>query len=145
MDPMQSDIMERALSFAERAHAGQVHRDGRDAIEHPRRVAENFRGDPEMYAIAILHDVLEDCPEVTFREVVEAFGNRIAVGVIAMTRGEKESWNDYIFRVKQDPIAVRIKIADIQDNIARCVPTDKMHAKLPMYKKTLSDLSKLCA
>lgn len=120
----------------------KIHRDGQPARMHAYRVAIRFMDDPELYAIAILHDVIEDCP-VEFRDIYHAFGCRVAVGVQAMTRREGESWNHYVRKVKDNPDAIKVKIADIEDNIRRCVPTDKMHAKLPMYHTALNELKQL--
>lgn len=114
---------------------GQVHRDGVAAIEHSKRIAGHF-ADPMLQAIALLHDVVEDS-KVTVQDIREEFGHEIADGVDAMTRGELEPWNAYIKRVLLNPHAILVKIVDIEDNIARCTPTDKMYPKLKMYRSTL--------
>ena len=135
---LDRDIRSLAAEFARNAHAGQIHRDGQPAIVHSLGVAENFMEEPEVYAIAVLHDVLEDCPEITYDHIVDEFGTFIAVGVLALTRAKDESWSHYIARVRQNPDAVRIKIADIQYNIGRA--DEKFLRKLGMYTDTLAQL-----
>lgn len=125
-----------ARAYAKSALKGQKHRDGKDAVDHSLRVAEGFRDNPMMYCAAVLHDVLEDCPDVTAEQIEELFGSAVAEIVVCLTRGKEESWNSYISRVTKNPCAVWIKIADIHDNIARA--DQKFQAKMPMYQKTLT-------
>lgn len=129
---------EKAIQFASRKHAGQVHRDGRPAIEHPLRVAENFTHDPELYCIAVMHDVIEDAPFLVADHdfILKEFGPRVMAGMWALSRGKTESWSHYIRRVIDNPDAVLVKIADIHDNVARA--DEKFRAKLPMYLTTLT-------
>lgn len=132
------DTIGEAYRFALAAHEGQTHRDGKPAIAHAERVARRFLHDPELYAIAILHDVLEDCPDVEFGDIVRNFGIAVALGVQAMTREEGESWNHYIAKVKAHRSATLVKIADIEDNIGRA--DAKFAAKMDMYVDALFDL-----
>ena len=106
----------RAEEIAVKAHKGQVDKGGEEYIHHPWRVMESFRM-PEDKMVAILHDVVEDTP-VTLEDLKsEGFSSDVIHAVDCMTRGEGESWNKYIERVKGDNIALRVKIADLRDNL----------------------------
>ena len=133
--------MRLARAYARQLFSGQVHRDGLPAVEHSLRVAERFRGHPDLFCIAALHDVLEDCPEASFDEIYDTFGYRVAKGVADMTRGKEQSWNSYIRQVRRNPDAAFVKIVDIEDNLSR----DPRNEKRPMYVKALEGLKELVA
>jgi (p)ppGpp synthase/HD superfamily hydrolase len=131
---------QRAELFAREAFGGLVHRDGKPAVEHSIRVAGAFEDDV-LACIALLHDVLEDCPKVRWWHIAYLFGRRVARGVRAMTRGKTQSWNSYIRQVSLNRDAVRVKIADIEDNLARA--DDRTSDKLRMYRDALRKLRKI--
>lgn len=92
---------------------------GQPYIGHPARVAARTRdqGDGnQVEAVAWLHDVVEDT-EVTLADVESAFGVEIAQAVDAMTRRPDEEPDRYYARVADNPIALRVKRADIADNL----------------------------
>lgn len=132
-------LPDRAYGFASFALRGQSHRDGKPAIDHSVRVASAF-SDPTLKAIAFLHDVVEDS-ETTVLEIAEQFGLPVAEAVHALSRGEEESWNGYIQRVSLNPLAVQVKIKDIEDNLARA--DDRFNQKREMYVTALTRLKTL--
>lgn len=138
---MTTDITPEAIRFATDAHRGQIHRDGQPAIVHSLGVAERFTDEPEMYAIAVLHDVVEDCPQIIPLDIRTKFGDRVFSGVMALSRRDGESWRDYIARVRANPDAIRVKISDIEYNIGRA--DDQFLRKLDMYNDTLAQLREL--
>ena len=109
--------LERAIAFAVEKHAGQVDRYGRPYILHPLRLMNAMDTDEERTA-AVLHDVLEDCPGVTPADL-ERSGVPPAVleAVELLTRGDDESWDDYIARLAPNPLARKVKLADLADNM----------------------------
>lgn len=80
-----------ALEFAHSLHAGQKRKSGAPYISHPCAVAEiiicefSLR-DPELVAAAVLHDVLEDVPSVTFEHLASRFGTAVAELVDGCTK-----------------------------------------------------------
>jgi len=109
-------MYDEALQFATERHEGQTRWDGRDYIEHPIRVADQFKDD-ERKTVAILHDVVED-GKATLKEVRDLFGDLIAEAVNAISKKEGEPYNVFVFRAEKNPIAKDVKIADIKDNIS---------------------------
>ncbi len=72
----------KALSFAVNAHSGQRRKSGEVYVSHPCRVVEILIEelgitDPPTLAAAILHDTVEDVPEVTPAVLVDLFGSKI--------------------------------------------------------------------
>ncbi len=108
-----NDLVQRAKDLAHRAHAGQVDKAGRPYIEHVARVAAACADDPEAEAVAWLHDVLEDCPD--FDAEVMDMPDRVWIRVLILSRGPRFQFA-YYAGIRRDPIALRVKLADIADN-----------------------------
>jgi (p)ppGpp synthase/HD superfamily hydrolase len=110
-------MIDKAIAMAVKAHKGQVDKAGRPYILHPLRVAFKFTGDDEMYAAAVLHDVVEDS-SVTIDNIFKAFSPYVAQIVDSLTRREGEVYlTEFIPRCKLNQAAAVIKIADIEDNL----------------------------
>lgn len=108
-----SDLVERAKDLAHRAHAGQVDKAGRPYIEHVARVAVAVSDDPEAEAVAWLHDVYEDAKHL-WPETAQ-LPSHIRAAVLRMSRNWDEAQH-YYARIKDSPLALRVKLADIADN-----------------------------
>ena len=103
------------------AHRGRLDRSGAPYIDHPGRIAERFDPVTETVeaAAAWLHDVLEDTA-ITAQELFEAGVMPQIVEVVQLlTRTPEVSPDDYYARIRRDPVARRVKLADIDDNTAR--------------------------
>lgn len=113
-----TDIVAQARDLAHRAHAGQVDKAGRPYIEHVARVAAAVSDDPEAEAVAWLHDVAEDSPHM--HSELLGFDLRILEAVGALTRiagsPEISGAMRYYAAIRSNPIALRVKLADIADN-----------------------------
>jgi (p)ppGpp synthase/HD superfamily hydrolase len=93
-------VMCRAYDLAHKAHENQTRKDGKTPyIVHPQRVMEKLwgmwkRGDDRInhniICMAWLHDVLEDCPWVSEREIAEATSEYILEGVKDLTNPSKK-------------------------------------------------------
>lgn len=105
-----------ALTFATRKHAGQKRSNGDNYIIHPIRVSQECKS-LRQKIIALLHDTLEDT-ETTYDELALTFGVEVAIAVLALTRCEGQSYDDYIQQVKLNSDAIAVKIADIADNLS---------------------------
>lgn len=112
--------IELALDVARRAHAGQVDKLGSSYIFHPLRVAARagfpYFDDESLIIGALLHDVIEDT-EVTADDMRGlGFSEEVVDAVVAITKRRGESNDDYYLRVKDNPLAHAVKLADIADN-----------------------------
>jgi (p)ppGpp synthase/HD superfamily hydrolase len=109
-------ILEDAIILATKAHDGQFDKIGEHYILHPIRVMLSLNSKLER-TVAVLHDVLEDTntkPE----EINEKFGPDVFNAVVALTKKEGESYSAYLMRVAENPLALRVKRADISDNMS---------------------------
>lgn len=108
------DWVERARALASEAHAGQQDKAGRPYIEHVARVAAAIKDDETAQAVAWLHDVVEDCAGHAAR--VADFPAPIQHAVQLMSRNSAPDSDTYYARIAADPVALKVKLADIADN-----------------------------
>ena len=111
---MLSSDVETAKAWAERLHQGQVDKAGQPYIGHPARVAGRLESE-EAQVVGWLHDTVEDTG-LTIEAVEAQFGPETASALDAVTRRTGESWDDYLVRVKENPVARQVKISDLIDN-----------------------------
>lgn len=107
-----------AIALASEAHAGQVDKDGKPYIDHPRRVMESLT-DELARIVAALHDVVEDCADRGYDLAFLAARGvpADALGAVeAMTKRPGEQLEVYWARVAANPLARAVKLADIADN-----------------------------
>lgn len=111
-------LYERAVAIARDAHRGQKDKGGNPYIEHPLKVAEAME-EIELKIVAVLHDVLEDSAVTADDLVSYGFPEYLveAVSVLTHKKGDADSYEKYICRVKTNPIACRVKIEDIRHNL----------------------------
>jgi (p)ppGpp synthase/HD superfamily hydrolase len=136
LDREQADFVGRALAFALEKHAGQT-RKGRDIpyASHPVRVAGlvlEHGGDAAQMAIALLHDVIEDCG-VSESELEARFGGEVARAVRALsdvlegdTPDRKAPWRErktrFVARLAEVEARARLVAAcDKLDNLSAIV------------------------
>lgn len=128
--------LERAISIAAEAHAGQLDKAGQPYILHPLRVMLSLEIAEDRIA-AVLHDVVEDT-DVTLEVLrAEGFSPEVLAAVDALTKRSGESRLDAAARAAIDPIALRVKLADNAENmdLSRIsYPTAKDYARLEEYK-----------
>lgn len=103
-----------AEKLARLAHKDQTDKQGKPYIEHVERVVARL-DDPEAKVVAWLHDVVEDTP-VTLEQLSVLFRPEIVAAVAAITHPKSEPHTEYIQRVKANPLARQVKIADSLDN-----------------------------
>lgn len=111
------DFKKIAKRIVNQAFVEKRDRGGYPYVQHLYRVARPFRGDPVMYTIALLHDLLEDCPEWTESRLRGIFPDEVVDVVVILTKRPGESYMTYIRRVHTNVCAIKIKIRDLTDNM----------------------------
>lgn len=109
-------LIELALHRALKAYGGKVDKAGKPYILHPLRLAARL-DDPISQSAALLHDVIEDSDttEDDLRE--DGFPESVISAVVALTRRNGETYEAFIDRVRIHPLARKIKLLDIEDNM----------------------------
>ena len=136
--------LQRAIEIATEAHRGQLDKAGRDYIGHPLRVMEMGKTENEKI-VGVLHDVIEDS-DWTFEKLTEeGFSDEVIAALKCVTKtSENENYDDFIARVKKNPLAAAVKINDLTDNMdIRRLPylSDKDVKRLKKYLKAYKRLT----
>ena len=117
---MLQPTIEDAILLATEAHRGQKDKAGLPYILHPLRAMSFFvlPEEEEERMVAVMHDLVEDT-EVTlaYLQVHAGYSRPVCDAVNALTRRPGESYMQYIERVAQNPLATKVKLADLRDNL----------------------------
>lgn len=109
-------MLEKAIALAAEAHVGQQDKAGQAYILHPLRCMLR-QTEPLAMIAAMLHDVVEDTGW-TLEALREAgFPAPALEAVDRVTRRKEESYEAFIERVAENPLAVAVKLADLEDNM----------------------------
>ena len=136
--------LKRAIEIATEAHKGQCDKAGKDYIGHPLRVMEMGKTENERI-VGVLHDVIEDTDWTFGKLEAEGFSPEVIAALRCVTKiSENENYDDFIDRVKKNPLAVAVKINDLTDNMdIRRLPylSDKDVKRLKKYLKAYKRLT----
>ncbi len=109
--------LQRAIEIATKAHAGQIDKGGKEYIGHPLRVMEMGNTEAEKI-VGVLHDVIEDTSITIENLSEEGFSKEVLDALLCVTKlSNKENYDDFISRVMTNPLAVKVKINDLKDNM----------------------------
>ena len=110
-----TDLTKKALRLCFDVHKNQVDKTGLPYVFHPFHLAEQM--DDEISTIcALLHDVVEDSP-ITFENLLEMGFPQEAIDVLKLLTHEKNvPYMDYVAKIKTNPTAKKVKIADLRHN-----------------------------
>ena len=104
-----------AMEIAYQAHHGQRDKGGAPYVFHPFHLAEQMETELEVTA-ALLHDVVEDTA-VTLEELRQAgISEEVLTILELLTHRKGEAYMDYIRRLLPNPVARKIKLADLMHN-----------------------------
>ncbi|HTL18503.1 MAG TPA: hypothetical protein VL793_14800, partial [Patescibacteria group bacterium] len=112
----EEKLLEKAIQIAVNAHAGKTDRYGAPYILHAIRVMQRLVTTNEKI-VGVLHDVIEDT-EWTFEMLADqGFPAPIIDALKAVTKKEGEPYEDFVKRSAANPLAKRVKLADLEDNM----------------------------
>ena len=136
--------LERAIEIATEAHRGQFDKAGNDYIGHPLRVMAMGKTTDEKI-VGVLHDVIEDTDWTFDRLAAEGFSAEVIDALRCVTKlSEDEPYDNFIARVKANPLAVAVKLNDLSDNMdIRRLPyiSDKDVKRLKKYLRAYKQLT----
>ncbi|MDO4763729.1 MAG: phosphohydrolase [Flavobacteriaceae bacterium] len=138
-------ILNKAINIAVSAHAHQTDKAGQPYVFHLLRVSEKGKTETEKIC-GLLHDLVEDT-DWTFEKLKnEGFSDEIIDILKCLTKLPFESYPEYINRIVKNPIAIQVKINDLEDNmdITRLEElTDKDFIRLMKYHNVYKHLKAL--
>ena len=136
-------LYQQALAIAKDAHKGQVDKAGVAYIQHPLFVASLVEGELAK-TVALLHDVVEDSDWTLEDLRKKGLPEEVVQAVGILTKKRNEKYEEYILRVKQNPLARQVKLADLQHNsdLSRLANvTDRDRKRVAKYQKAIAYLS----
>lgn len=130
--------LDRAIQIAVEAHKNQKDKYGAPYLGHVSRVMNAGKTDDERI-VGVLHDLIEDTPW-TFDDLKkEGFSSHVIEAIRCLTKkSEDENYESFVDRIKINPLAIRVKLNDLTDNMdIRRLPmvTEKDVPRLNKYLK----------
>ena len=129
-------LTNRAMQIAYEAHHGQIDKCGMPYIFHPFHLAEQM---DEEYAVcvALLHDVLEDT-DYPRESLAAEFPQEVMDALDLLTHKESIPYLEYVEKIKPNPLAKKVKLADLTHNTdSTRVPLDGPAAQRRLEEKYL--------
>ena len=138
-----NQLLAKAINLAMQAHEGQVDKTGMPYAGHVMRVMQAGHTIDEKI-VGVLHDIVEDTPWTFEALLNEGFPAHIVDALRCVTKlYDDEPYEEFIQRVKSNPLAVAVKINDLTDNmdIRRLAEiNDKDVQRLRKYLKAYREL-----
>ena len=139
-----TDKTKKAMKLCFEAHKYQVDKSGIPYVFHPFHVAEQMK-DETTTIVALLHDVVEDT-DYTLEDIAAmGFGQDVVDALALMTHDKNVPYLDYVAKIKDNPIARKVKLADLAHNSDPTrldVVDNKVKQRLDKYKKAIRILTK---
>ena len=108
-------VTKKALKLCFEAHKKQVDKSGMPYVFHPFHLAEQMQTE-ETTVVALLHDLVEDT-DYTIEDLTSmGFDKNITDAIALMTHADNVEYMDYVRKIKNNPIAREVKLADLKHN-----------------------------
>lgn len=141
-----TELTVKAMHIAYNAHSGQTDKNGMPYIFHPFHLAEQMHTESEI-CTALLHDVAEDT-DITIEKLAEDFPKEITDALKLLTHDKNIDYFDYVREIKTNPIARKVKLADLKHNsdlsrmtASGIVPSEKDIRRREKYLKAIEILN----
>ncbi len=114
---------QKALRLCFEAHRDRTDKGGMPYVFHPFHLAEQMT-DEKTTVAALLHDVVEDTDYTLADLEAMGFDGEVLAALRLLTHAEGEPYMDYVARLKANPIARAVKLADLAHNsdLSRLAP-----------------------
>ncbi|MBW8360686.1 MAG: phosphohydrolase [Kaistella sp.] len=133
----KEELLNKAIKIASKAHKGQTDKFGAPYIGHIMRVMNSGNTYDEKM-VGVLHDAVEDCPEITYEYLLEeGFPNDIVFAIECLTKDPPDQdYTEFIKQTERSALAVAVKINDLHDNM------DLTRFTKPLTEKDMRRLNK---
>lgn len=109
-----TELTKQAMKLCFEAHKQQVDKTGIPYVFHPIHLAEQM-DDEYSVIVALLHDVVEDT-DITIEELAKVFPQEVCEAISLMTHHPAVDYFEYVKAIKENPIARKVKLADLEHN-----------------------------
>ena len=138
-----TSLTKKALKICFDSHVNQIDKSGLPYVFHPFHLAEQM-DDENSVCVALLHDVVEDT-DMTFADLErEGFNQNIIDALKLLTHDLEVPYMDYVSKIKQNPLARKVKLADLKHNsdLTRLdIVDERIMERVEKYKKAIELLS----
>lgn len=110
-----TEMTKKALNYSFEAHKEQKDKGGTPYVYHPFHVAEQMTSE-EATVVALLHDVVEDTDRTLDDIRALGFPESVIGALALLTHHESVPYLEYIAKLKPNPIARAVKLADLEHN-----------------------------
>ena len=134
-----TDATKKAMKLCFQAHKDQTDKSGIPYVFHPIHLAEQMK-DEDTTVVALLHDVVEDTTYTPEDLAAMGFNDRVIAAIRLMTHDENLPYMEYVAKIKENPIAKAVKLADLAHNsdTTRLDTVDaKAAARVEKYTKAI--------
>lgn len=135
-------LTKKALKICFNAHKDQVDKTGMPYVFHPFHLAEQMDTE-DAVCVALLHDTVEDT-DISFEDLInEGFNDNIINALKLLTHNDDTSYLEYVARIKENPLARKVKLADLRHNsdLTRIdLTVDKIPPKYSLYLEAIKYL-----
>jgi len=135
-----TELTKRAMKLSFDAHKDQVDKSGMPYVFHPFHLAEQM-SDELTTVTALLHDVVEDTPYSLEDLRKMLFPEEVLSALSLLTHDDGTPYLEYVSRLKSNPIARAVKLADLRHNsdLSRLEQVDEKALKrVEKYKKAIA-------
>lgn len=114
----KEELLNKAIRIAEKTHRGQTDKFGTPYIGHIIRVM-NYGKTYDEKIVGVLHDVIEDCPKITYEYLLqEGFSHEIVFAIECLTKNPPDQdYTAFIKQTEKSALAVAVKLNDLRDNM----------------------------
>jgi (p)ppGpp synthase/HD superfamily hydrolase len=133
-------MTKKAMQLCFRAHRDQVDKSGIPYVFHPIHLAEQMT-DEDTTVVALLHDVVEDTHYTLEDLAAMGFSRQVLDAIGLMTHTDGVPYMDYVAKIKENPIARAVKLADLHHNsdLTRLdTVDDKAKARAQKYAQAIA-------
>ena len=140
-----TDLTKKAMKLCFEAHKDQMDKSGLPYVFHPFHLAEQM--DDELTTVtALLHDVVEDT-EYGLDDLRDmGFPEEVLDALNLLTHDDSVPYMEYVAKVKENPIARAVKLADLRHNsdLTRLDHVDERAlARVKKYHRAMELLEKV--
>ncbi len=110
-----TELTKKALRISFEAHRNQMDKSGIPYVYHPYEVASHM-DDEYSICVALLHDTIEDAGVTSKQLEHEGFPDEVIQAILCMTHDKSVPYFEYIGKIKNNALATKVKLADLEHN-----------------------------
>lgn len=135
-----TELTKKALKLSFEAHKNQLDKSGMPYVFHPFHLAEQMDTE-EKVIVALLHDVVEDT-DYSLKDLKNmGFPESVIQALALLTHEKSVPYMDYVARIKENPLARAVKLADLKHNsdLSRLdIVDEKAVQRVKKYEKAIA-------